>query len=789
MTAVPTTLLVWLVASSATRRHGYTATESGPCRTVLSAAHPGAISDSVWLACYQSQAPALIGGYTIRGTNHWKNGSNLPFVVERACICSCEGTVDGVVCNGTIGSQTGEPSPSDSSSFTMFAFIPDATISSRQPSAPVVWRGRQRSLSDSNVENIYFRQELEWADGLLSNRTSTGQGWAPTPVVASPVCLPAMVFWTGIYLCHQCSCHGHIRSRWRSSLGGAAAFEVMQWRARESASTCERPQGQADLKCDPHALPRQLCPGMQPCPASGRCPARGLPRSCAVGPDALCSEYKLPVEPIIHKCNLSSSQHQAAVGSGATAAQPNQRRQEQSFVQHEFVLSGYLDPPLNDVSYAALASANFTGVFGDRTCMYAGGNPRECAANGKLQAALCAKHGLASCYPGVPSAPAVPLSGSVRGYYLRDEPHARDFKELSKTVASVHQIRPGALVFVNLLGGYMASPQAALAWWGVPSYDEYVDEYIKTVQPDILCFDLYPDFGDCGWAVRGGDVNRSADTRDRYLHNLAFINNRSRMHNLSFWNYFDNQAQGSSCGPTRGKVAWQMFAAALHGSRGLLHFLITPCKSPKNCGHYHRHSNSATATGVASDNRDGGGDGRADPGYPSILTPEGGVPFPDFPPFVNARALNSRLKALGPHLMRMRTCSSGVISNCTMESCKSECQVYLRAIVDKDPAPKLAAARLPLVNISVGDFNLARFDYEDDSKRNDISSFGMMLQNHDASNFRFATVVWASMNGSRSPCLEVGQHDGLAKAPEDAAPHVDGFQIELGAGEARLYLC
>ena len=29
------------------------------------------------------------------------------------------------------------------------------------------------------------------------------------------------------------------------------------------------------------------------------------------------------------------------------------------------------------------------------------------------------------------------------------------------------------------------------------------------------------------------------------------------------------------------QVAWQMYAAALHGSRGLLHFLITPCKSPK----------------------------------------------------------------------------------------------------------------------------------------------------------------------------------------------------------------
>ena len=34
--------------------------------------------------------------------------------------------------------------------------------------------------------------------------------------------------------------------------------------------------------------------------------------------------------------------------------------------QDEYVLSGYLDPPLNEASYLALAGANFTGVFGDR---------------------------------------------------------------------------------------------------------------------------------------------------------------------------------------------------------------------------------------------------------------------------------------------------------------------------------------------------------------------------------------------------------------------------------------
>ena len=110
-----------------------------------------------------------------------------------------------------------------------------------------------------------------------------------------------------------------------------------------------------------------------------------------------------------------------------------------------------------------------------------------CSANGALQASLCAKHGLTSCFPGFSSAPSVPLQGSVRGYYLRDEPHASEFRGLAKTVESVHKARPGGLVFINLLGGFMASPAAAKAWWGFATYEQYVDAFVSTVQPDILC--------------------------------------------------------------------------------------------------------------------------------------------------------------------------------------------------------------------------------------------------------------------------------------------------------------
>ena len=53
------------------------------------------------------------------------------------------------------------------------------------------------------------------------------------------------------------------------------------------------------------------------------------------------------------------------------------------------------------------------------------------AANAAKQATLCAKYDLESCFPGFSAASSVKLGGSVRGYYLRDEPHLSDFRDLA----------------------------------------------------------------------------------------------------------------------------------------------------------------------------------------------------------------------------------------------------------------------------------------------------------------------------------------------------------------------
>ena len=125
-----------------------------------------------------------------------------------------------------------------------------------------------------------------------------------------------------------------------------------------------------------------------------------------------------------------------------------------------------------------------------------------------------------------------------------------------------------------------------------------------------------------------------------------------------------------------------MYAAALHGSRGLLHFLITPCKSPRNCGHYKRHTDTLHENGFGLGS--GVDSGRNDPGYPSILTPEGLKPFDSYPPYDIAKDLNSRFKVHTIPLLcvpQVNCCSPSLCnraSNRHWAHCSCECARALR---------------------------------------------------------------------------------------------------------------
>ena len=208
------------------------------------------------------------------------------------------------------------------------------------------------------------------------------------------------------------------------------------------------------------------------------------------------------------------------------------------FVQRQLFISGYLDPPTTDVGYAAASAANFSGWMGDRSSK----GPHGAQA----MAALCTKHQL-SCLPDVAGLDTVATTDSVLGYYIRDEPHAQEFAGLGKTVADVRKKRPGALSFINLLG-MTAGP----SWWGTPTYTDYVGSFVKEVQPDILCFDIYPSFP--GAHCTHDPPKNHSVTPEVYAQNLAIIRNSSLAHGMDFWLYFNFMGR-PACGPTVGQVA------------------------------------------------------------------------------------------------------------------------------------------------------------------------------------------------------------------------------------------
>ena len=96
-------------------------------------------------------------------------------------------------------------------------------------------------------------------------------------------------------------------------------------------------------------------------------------------------------------------------------------------------------------------------------------------------------------------------SPALWGWKVTDEPPAvslgdasnpakrpgLNFSTLATWNRRVALERPDKLRFVNLLQNY-AGPE----YWGVPTYAEYLQRYIRIVKPQLLSFDHYPRFYD-----------------------------------------------------------------------------------------------------------------------------------------------------------------------------------------------------------------------------------------------------------------------------------------------------
>lgn len=114
-------------------------------------------------------------------------------------------------------------------------------------------------------------------------------------------------------------------------------------------------------------------------------------------------------------------------------------------------------------------------------------------------------------------------SSALWGFQLADEPAGQpQFTLLARWRRAIEAVRPDLLNFVNLLPNYGMDPHQG--WVGDSAYQDYMDAYIATYSPAVLCFDHYP------WFEVGDSPPYSPptfvypnNTRDGYRANLVAI--------------------------------------------------------------------------------------------------------------------------------------------------------------------------------------------------------------------------------------------------------------------------
>ncbi len=146
---------------------------------------------------------------------------------------------------------------------------------------------------------------------------------------------------------------------------------------------------------------------------------------------------------------------------------------------------------------------------------------------------------------------------AVYAYFLWDEPNASRFPFFGRFVAHLRKLDPTRPAIVNLYPTYASSAQL-----GTDSYQEHLQQFVKTVRPDVLSYDHYP-------FVAGADF-----WFGHYFLNLGLVREAAVKAGVPFiniiqsspWIEWDHVA-------TEGEVRWQVYTSLAYGAQGICHFV------------------------------------------------------------------------------------------------------------------------------------------------------------------------------------------------------------------------
>lgn len=144
-------------------------------------------------------------------------------------------------------------------------------------------------------------------------------------------------------------------------------------------------------------------------------------------------------------------------------------------------------------------------------------------------------------------------SAALLGYHIIDEPSAALFANIAAIKSRLNEKDPDHLAYVNLLPTYASTAQL-----GSGSYQEHVDDYMRTVRPQMLSYDNY--------CITTGGL------RSDYYENLEIIRRAALANKVPFWAFTLSTPHWSFPMPTEGHIRFQLYSDLVYGAKGLQYF-------------------------------------------------------------------------------------------------------------------------------------------------------------------------------------------------------------------------
>ncbi len=147
---------------------------------------------------------------------------------------------------------------------------------------------------------------------------------------------------------------------------------------------------------------------------------------------------------------------------------------------------------------------------------------------------------------------------ALAGYYLMDEPEAKDFPGLTALARQIMAIDPdpNKVVIVNLLPNYATNPQMGIKPW--ETYEQYVHKFMSEVPVNVLSHDHYP-------------IDRLSIS-PRWYENMRVMSSAARMCRSPWWAFICAIGFNTCPEPSLGSLRIQSYTNLAYGATGIEHW-------------------------------------------------------------------------------------------------------------------------------------------------------------------------------------------------------------------------